>query len=194
LGNINFKNQTVLASYVIEQVVVFPGNLKTPIILGVGVGVGSGVSVGVAVGSAVAVEVGVGVGVGDSVGVAVGVAVSVGLGEGDGLSSGDGLGVSVGEAVGVEVGLSVGVGVGGSSGSESVFCGSDTSLKLKSCELLFESSPLPPFSTTPLLSDFLSILPFAAGFWPKVAVSKSFAVPKPTLSTSTSESLYKSTV
>ncbi|EKD57985.1 MAG: hypothetical protein ACD_57C00056G0001, partial [uncultured bacterium] len=62
MGNINFKNQTVLASYVIEQVVVFPGNLKTPIILGVGVGVGSGVSVGVAVGSAVAVEVGVGVG------------------------------------------------------------------------------------------------------------------------------------
>lgn len=130
----------------------------------------------------------VGVGVGSSVGDVVTVGVRVGEG------------VCVGSLVGD--GAMVGVGTGASRG-DALFCGWAIVLRTKSLPLLSESSPLPfNSSVPPILSDscvdaadaFRSMLPSAAGV-AAGEVSKSVALPSPTLSTIvTPLSLYRMSV
>ncbi len=138
--------------------------------IGGAVGVGDGVGLGVKVGSGVGVTVGWGMGDGSGVGVGVGVRVGelVGVGEGSGVgvAVGSGVGVGEGSMVGVGVGdgsvLGVGdgsvVGVGegvvrAGSIAEEEFCGSGVSLRMKSAELLSESSPFPASRSIPAVMD-----------------------------------------
>ncbi|KKQ07486.1 MAG: hypothetical protein US28_C0027G0006 [Candidatus Daviesbacteria bacterium GW2011_GWA1_36_8] len=105
-----------------------------------------------------------------------------------------GVGCAVGEAEGVAVGVALGVAVGEGVASGSMsdweFWGWGTSLTTKSSPLLFVSSALPMFISTPedILCGVEEEFAFLSRLWPDegvaaAVVSVSKAVPKPTLST-----------